>query len=186
MVGAMITIVSGTNRPGSNTRKIVREVEGVYAGLGEPCRVVDLVELPPEIFHPTSYATKPASFEPFAEAILTASGVVVVTPEYNGGVPGVLKYFIDMLKFPGSFEGRPVCLVGLAAGMWGALRPVEQLQLVFGYRNACLYPVRVFFPGIGDKLEGSGRLREAELRGRLEEQARGFIEFVKRLRGPAM
>jgi chromate reductase, NAD(P)H dehydrogenase (quinone) len=32
-----------------------------------------------------------------------------------------------MLKFPETFEKRPVCFVGVAAGIWGALRPVEQL-----------------------------------------------------------
>ena len=42
------------------------------------------------------------------------------------------------------------------AGIWGALRPVEQLQAIFGYRNAYLYPERVFLPGIG-KLKVSER-----------------------------
>ena len=41
-------------------------------------------------------------------AVLQAEGLIVVTPEYNGSLPGVLKYFIDMLKFPESFEQRPV------------------------------------------------------------------------------
>ena len=49
-----------------------------------------------------------------------------------------------MLKFPESFEKRPVCFTGLGAGIWGALRPVEQLQAIFGYRNAYLFPERVF------------------------------------------
>src|SRR5437667_4808 len=82
--------------------------------------------------------------------IVRAAGLVVISPEYNGGMPGILKYFIDMLKFPESFAARPVCFVGLAAGVWGALRPVEQLQAVFGYRNAHLYPERVFLPKIND------------------------------------
>src|SRR6187455_3125216 len=144
----MLTILSGTNRPGSNTRQVAAQVEEIYRSLGVTPRLLDLATLPPEIFSPASYATKPASFAPFSEAILAASGVVVVTPEYNGGVPGILKYFIDMLKFPESFERRPVCFVGVSAGMWGALRPIEQLQLIFGYRNAFLYPERVFLPGI--------------------------------------
>jgi NAD(P)H-dependent FMN reductase len=109
--------------------------------------------LPPEIFSPTSYAEKPRAFQPFAEAVLNAAGLHVVSPEYNGAIPGVLKYFIDMLKFPESFSNRPVCFVGLAAGMWGALRPVEQLQAIFGYRNAFIYPDRVFLPTVNDRLD---------------------------------
>ena len=73
---------------------------------------------------------KPAAFARFSSAILTSDGVHLVTPEYNGGAPGVLKYFIDMLKFPEAFEQRPVAFTGLAAGQWGALRPVEQLAAI--------------------------------------------------------
>ena len=179
----MITLIVGTNRPDSNTRKIARHVEVFYAELKVPLRVLDLAQLPPEIFSPASYAEKPKSFAPFADAVLQASGLHVCTPEYNGGIPGVLKYFIDMLKFPESFERRPVCFTGVAAGIWGALRPVEQLQAIFGYRNAYLYPERVFLPGVGKLLDASGRLQDAELLGRLKKQADGFITFVERVQG---
>jgi NAD(P)H-dependent FMN reductase len=135
------------------------------------------------IFQASSYAEKPASFKPFADAVLEASGLHVVTPEYNGSLPGVLKYFIDMLKFPESFERRPACFVGLGAGMWGALRPVEMLQMIFGYRNAYLYPERVFLPKINDLLDEHGKFKDPELRDRLKKQATGFTEFVGKLRG---
>src|ERR1041385_3786625 len=177
----MITLIVGTNRPNSNTRKIARHVEEIYVELKVPLRVLDLAQMPAEIFSPNSYAEKPKSFAPFADGVLQASGLHVVTPEYNGGLPGVLKYFIDMLKFPESFERRPVCFTGLAAGIWGALRPVEQLQAIFGYRNAYLYPERVFLPGVGKLLDASGRLQDAELLGRLKKQAEGFVAFVERV-----
>jgi len=178
----MISLIVGTNRPGSNTRKVARLVEEIYSELKVPLRVLDLAHLPPEIFSPGSYAEKPKSFQPFADAILQSAGLHVVTPEYNGGMPGVLKYFIDMLKFPESFEQKPVCFTGLAAGIWGALRPVEQLQAIFGYRNAYLYPERVFLPQINNLLDASGRLKDAELSGSLKAQANGFTDFVERLK----
>ena len=179
----MLTLIVGTNRPGSNTRKVATNVEHIYASLGVPLHVLDLAHLPPEIFSPNSYAEKPKSFAPFADAVLKAEGLVVVTPEYNGSLPGVLKYFIDMLKFPESFEQRPVCFVGLSAGMWGALRPVEQLQAIFGYRNAFVYPERVFMPGIGDLLTEQGAFIDTEIPDRLRKQAEGFVGFVERLKG---
>jgi NAD(P)H-dependent FMN reductase len=180
---AMLALIVGTNRPGSNTRKVAALIEGIYSSMGVTPRVLDLAQLPPKIFSPGSYAEKPKSFEPFSRGVLDAAGLVVVTPEYNGSVPGVLKYFIDMLEFPASFERRPVCFVGLAAGIWGALRPVEQLQAIFGYRNAFIYPERVFLPGVGNLLDAEGRLKNPELTGRLRAQAAGFIEFVERLKG---
>ncbi len=181
----MITILSGTNRPGANTRKIAALLEEDLRAAGEAVRVLDLAELPAEIFDPSSYAEKPASFAPFAEAVLGSDGLIVVTPEYNGGPPGVLKYFIDMLPFPESFERRPVAFVGVAAGMWGALRPVEQLQAIFGYRNAHLFPERVFLPGIGRLLDDAGRLKDEALAERLRALATGFAGFVRTLRSAA-
>ena len=179
----MITLIVGTNRPGSNTRKVAAQLEEIYAELKVPVQVLDLAKLPPEIFAPTSYAEKPKSFQPFADTVLQSAGLHVVTPEYNGSVPGVLKYFIDMLKFPESFEQRPVCFTGLAAGIWGALRPVEQLQAIFGYRNAYNFPVRVFLPQINNLLDASGKIKDAELLERLKAQADGFAEFVEKLKG---
>ncbi len=179
----MITLLIGTNRPESNTRDVARHVEEIYAELKVPIHVLDLAQLPPEIFSPTSYAQKPKSFEPFSEAILRSDGLHVVSPEYNGSVPGVLKYFIDMLKFPESFIRRPLCFVVLSAGIWGALRPVEQLQAIFGYRNAYIFPERVFLPQINDLLDEGGRLKDPDLLKRLRSQAEGFVEFVEKLRG---
>jgi chromate reductase len=180
----MIVIISGTNRPGSNTRKVTAHVEAHYKSLGVKTHLLDLAELPPEIFSPASYAEKPAAFKKkFTDIILVADGLVVVTPEYNGSVPGILKYFIDMLPFPESFEQRPVCFVGLAAGQWGALRPVEQLQAIFGYRNAYVYPERVFMPGIGQLLDAAGQFTNPEIEKRLKAQAEGYVGFVEKLRG---
>ncbi len=180
----MITLLVGTNRPGSNARKVATQVAEIYKSLQTPLRTLDLAELPPEIFHPTSYAQKPAAFKPFSDGILEADGLVVVTPEYNGSIPGILKYFIDMLKFPESFDNRPVCFIGVtAAGMWGALRPIEQLQQIFVYRAGFLYPERVFLPKINDLLDEGGKIKDPEILERLQDQAVGFIEFVEKLRG---
>jgi len=178
----MITILSGTNRPGANTRKVAGQVLELYQSLGAEAALLDLAGLPPEIFDPASYEETPPSFQPFADAVVNCDGLVIVCPEYNGGFPGVLKYFIDMLPFPESFEGRPVCFIGLAAGMWGAIRPLEQLQALWMYRTAHLFPGRVFLPGIRKLLNEEGRLTDESTLKRLREQAGGFIEFVQRIR----
>jgi NAD(P)H-dependent FMN reductase len=179
----VITLIAGTNRPGSNTRKVVALIEAIYADLRIPVRVLDLADLPAEVFAPGAYASKPEAFRSFSEAVLESSGLHVVTPEYNGSMPGVLKYFIDLLKSPESFQHRPVCFVGLAAGAWGGLRPVEQLQQVFSYRNAFVLPERVFLPGVGDQLDDRGQFKNPEIRERLRNQVVEFVDFVQRLRG---
>ena len=182
-LAVVIALTIGTNRPGSNTRKVARHIRGIYQNMSVALRTIDLEDLPSEIFAPGAYEEKPEFFLTFSEAIIEADGLVVVTPEYNGGMPGVLKYFIDMLKFPDSFQDRPVCFVGIAAGEWGGLRPVEQLQQIFSYRNAHIYPKRVFIPSVNEALNEEGNLKSAELSARLGLQARGFVTFVEKIKG---
>lgn len=154
-------------------------VRALHQEAGREAHLLDLASLPAALFAPSAYAAKPPEFAPFRDAVIGAEGLVVVTPEYNGSLPGVLKYFIDMLPFPESFEGRPVCFIGLSAGRWGALRAVEHLQLIFAYRNAHIFPERVFVPSVGDAV-GEGRvLQEPEIEERLRAQAEGFAAFVR-------
>lgn len=180
----MITVISGTNRAGSNTLKVARQALGCYREGGGGASLLDLAELPAAIFSPSAYAEKPAAFAPVSRAVLDSDGLVLVVPEYNGSMPGVLKLFIDMLEFPESFDRRPVCFIGLSAGESGAVRPVEHLQQVFGYRNAFLYPERVFLPKVSKLLGADGLIHDPELVERLRRQARGFTDFVRRLRSP--
>lgn len=179
----MITLISGTNRPGSNTRKVTTVIAAIYADLVIPHQVLDLQDLPAELFTPAAYAAKPAAFAPFSQAVIGASGLVIVTPEYNGSFPGVLKLFIDHLQFPESLDQKPVCFVGLAAGAWGALRSVEQLQAIASYCNAHVFPKRVFLPGIGQALDAAGQFTDPSSFKRLRQQAAGFAGFVRQLRG---
>lgn len=178
----MIQLVIGTNRPGSNSAKVAAHLQEIYTAQGVEIGVIDLAQLPPEIFSPSSYAEKPTSFEPFAQAMVQATGIHWVTPEYNGGVPGVAKYFIDMLPFPESLTGVPATFTGVAAGMWGALRPIEQLEAIFQYRQALIYPARVHLMPIGNLMGEEGRLADEKILGRLDKQVAGFIDFVAKVK----
>jgi chromate reductase, NAD(P)H dehydrogenase (quinone) len=176
-----ILIISGTNRPDANALRVAKVIQNHYRAANLATQLFSLADMPREIFDPTSYATKPASFLPIQQRVLDAAGLHIITPEYNGSFPGVLKYFVDMLKFPESFERKPVAFTGEAAGIWGAFRSVEQLQMIFGYRNAYVFPDRVFIPGINGKLDASGQINDISINDRLRAQAAGFGAFVKSL-----
>lgn len=174
-----IVVLSGTNREGSNTLRVARALAARYGQIdGVDASLLDLRGLPTGLLDPGAYANKPDGFAPFAEAVLAADGLHVVSPEYNGGFPGVLKLFIDHLPFPEAFERRPVCFTGVSAGRFGALRPVEQLQAIFGYRNALQHPNRVFIPGIHKALDEDGWPTDAFVGGLLQAQVEGFVAFA--------
>jgi len=177
----MIVQLIATNRPGSNSAKVAAHVAEIYAAKGTSLEVVDLHNLPPEIFHPSSYAEKPASFASMQESMTKATGILIVTPEYNGGFPGVFKYFIDMLKFPETFAGKPFGFVGLSAGIGGAVRPVEQFTTLVHYLRGIVYPNPVNIPGINNHLDEGGKIKTPDIVERIEKQAEGFIKFVEQV-----
>lgn len=179
----MIVVIAGTNRAGSNTRKIADQAVADHRSLGGEVELLDLAGMQRDCFSPGAYGEKPTAFtEEFVEPVLASDGLVVVTPEYNGSFPGALKLFIDLLPFPDAFDGRPVSFIGLSAGAAGAVRPVEQLQMVFAYRNAYLFNRRVFLPRVSSLLNEEGKVADEDLSRRLFAQAEGFEAFVSGLK----
>ena len=179
----MIEIISGTNRKDSNTLKVAKILEAKYKSLSVPCQILDLCEVPLELFHPDSYAEKPKNFIPFQKRIVESKGLHVVTPEYNGSFSGMLKYFIDHLPFPDSFEHRPVAFTGVAAGIWGGIRAVEQLQGIFGYRNAFILPERTFLSTVHKKLSTDGtKITDDFVNGLMDDQVKKFVNFSRLLK----
>jgi NAD(P)H-dependent FMN reductase len=182
MTHGPILIISGTNRPDSSALRIAKVLEGMYGELEVRSRLLSLCDLPVELFSPHVYSAKPASFQAIQWQVLESAGLHLVVPEYNGSFPGILKYFIDMLKFPESFERRPVAFVGESNGAWGAVRAVEQLQMVFGYRNAFSFPERVFISRVKEKFGAAGDLTDPDLKERLTRQVKGFTMFAEMIR----
>lgn len=182
-----ITIVSGTNREGSMSLKVSHYLQQLYAELGVHAHVLDLRLLPPACFTPQAYAEKPKDMQPYIDMILKTEGAVFVIPEYNGSFPGVLKYFIDLWKFPDCYLGLKTAYVGIASGQWGALRPVEHFQGVMGYRNAIQFPERIFINRVGKRWNGKGfsKLQESEfcIDVLLDQQTRHFVDFCKKNQG---
>ena len=65
--------------------------------------------------------------------LMAVKKFVFITPEYNGSFPGVLKAFIDGMRYPGTFEGKKCALVGLSAGNQGAALAMSHLTDIFNY-----------------------------------------------------
>ena len=148
---------------------------------GAEANLIDLCDLPLQIFDGASYGEKPETFASFQEAITATEGVLTVVPEYNGSFPGVLKYFVDMLQFPESLYEKPAGFVGISSGPWGAVRAVEQLEMVFQYRHAHLFGRRCFIPGVGRQIGDDGRLGDPDLENRLKKTVLDFRQFCQKL-----
>jgi len=178
----MVTILTGTDRIGSRSSEIALILKGLYDELKAPAEIMELRDVGLTDLEPKHYGEgKPAKIEKAVDHLLKSDGLHLVVPEYNGSMPGALKLFIDHWKFPDSFEHRAVSFVGLG-GRFGALRPVEHLQQVFGYRNSFIYPDRVFLTDIWTTLK-DGELQDETAMALLKDQTQGFCRFIQALKG---
>jgi len=174
----MFYILCGTNRPGSRSLEICNFIKPLYEKKFKNVEIINLEDLELNKLTNNSYGEgdKPKSVTNAIDKLNKAEGVLVVCPEYNGSMPGALKYFIDFWSYPKTFEYRPVGFIGLG-GAFGGLRPVEHLQRVFGYRNAFVLPNRVFIQNVWNVLK-DGRITDELANKLLVEQADKFYKFV--------
>ncbi len=181
-------IIVGTDRPGSNSRKVAELIQELYRkNHSEEVEILDLQDIVKGLQSGPQYGNVTHTvLTEAAGKVEKSDGLIVVVPEYNGSMPGVLKYFIDHLKYPEAFEARPICFIGLG-GMFGGLRPVEHLQQVFGYRNSFIFPERIFMINVFQHLKKTdvnpeGRIKDPMILSLLEKQTAGFRIFVDALK----
>lgn len=172
-----IVVVCGTNRAGALSRILAGEAAESYRERGHNVDLLDMSELPTEVIDANAYKEKAENLQAIVDRFVACDGAVFIIPEYNGSYPGILKLFVDMLPYPEGFDSRPCAFIGLSAGEFKSLRAVEHFQQVAGYRNAHIYPRRLF---IGQSFEQfkDGKLADEELSKRLQDQTDGFVNFI--------
>jgi chromate reductase len=117
----------------------------------------------------------------FKAEIAAADGIVIVTPEYNYSVPGVLKNALDWASRPGYnsvLKDKPVLVVSVSAGLFGGVRAQAHLKNVLG---AVLADVFVW-PELAVTLAGNkiqdGRLTDSATREIILPALSGFMRHV--------
>jgi chromate reductase, NAD(P)H dehydrogenase (quinone) len=97
-------------------------------------------------------------------SVLAADGLLLVTPEYNHGVPGVMKNAIDWLSQPlrqSVLDGKPTALMGASTGFAGTARGQSQLRQAFVLTNTpTMLRPEVLVGRAHEKFDGTGRLTD--------------------------
>lgn len=174
----MITLVSGTNRPNSVTRQVVDFYKTMLSGRGIQSDIIDLVDLPDDFIASALYkkAGTNDTFNPIRQKMLDAEKYVFFVPEYNGSFPGILKTFIDGLKYPQTFKGKKCALVGISSGVQGAVLAMSHLTDIFNYSKMHVLAEKPKLLHIENHLE-NGEITNPLFKSLLEEQIESFIKF---------
>ena len=138
----MITIIAGTNRKNSVTLKVARYYEKLLKQRGENCQVLDLAKLPKDFVFSSLYGEENLDFAQITEQFIFApSKLIVVTPEYNGSFPGIMKSFIDGWN-PKKVSDKWVALAGVSSGRQGNARGMDDLTNILNYLKINVIPVK--------------------------------------------
>lgn len=127
----------------------------------------------------------PAPVEGLAGLIRAADGVILVTPEYNYSIPGVLKNAIDWLsRLPDQpFRNRPVLLQSASSSLLGGVRAQNHLRHVMVFVEALVFnkPEVMIAQAASRVDETTGELTDDATRDLIRQQLAGFADFVRRL-----
>jgi chromate reductase len=173
----MVTIIAGTNRPGSSTLKLAKYYQKILSEKGLQTDLLSLTELPDNCIVSDLYGKRSAEFEKIQKRITATEKFIFIIPEYNGSFPGVLKLFIDACTFPESFYDKKAALVGLSAGKYGNIRGVEHFTGICNYINLHVMPLKIHITSIKGELNENADLFNADTVKFTHEQIDKFIKF---------
>ncbi len=174
----MITIVSGTNRKNSVTKRIALHYQSVLTSKNIETDLVDLADLPHDFTESALYNNqgKNSQFNTFQEQMGKGEKFLFVIPEYNGSFPGVLKAFLDGLKFPNTLKGKKCAMIGVSSGVQGGVMAMSHLTDIFNYLGMSVFASKPKLMNI-ESLMLDGELIDPNSIQRINEQAEALISF---------
>lgn len=176
--------ISGSLRKGSfNTAVLQAAIE--LAPQGMIIETADLLSIP--VYNEDVRATGvPDSVKRLCEAIAAAEALLIVTPEYNYSIPGVLKNAIDWASRPPNqpFAGKPLAIMGASSGAGGTMRAQYHLRQVAVFLD--MHPLNkpeVFVRSAQEKVDASGKLTDTATRKVIGDQLVALATWMRRLKG---
>jgi NAD(P)H-dependent FMN reductase len=137
-------IMPGSLRQGSWNKKLAHVVERKLVQDGHEVIFCDLKNFPMPVYDGDIEENEgiPEEVKNLDASIKASDALIVVTPEYNGSIPGILKNTVDWLSRmkPHCFQDRQVLLLAASPGPLGAVRSLWHTRQPFAVLEAHVYP----------------------------------------------
>jgi len=175
-----IAIIVGSLRQGSINRKVARSICGLRND-NLDCSMIEIGDLP--LYNQDHDANPPEQYVRFRRQIAEADGVLFCSPEYNRGIPGVLKNAIDVGSRPygqSVFDKKPAAIVTASPGSiggFGANHPIRQ-ACVFLNMPVMQQPEAYLGHVNDDSFDEAGCLKDGPLKEIITGLAHAFHDWV--------
>jgi len=171
-----IVTLLGTSRPGNYTQHALTLVESELTAQGATFRRFDPAgkTLP----FPGDEGKFPDA-ERLGEMVRQADGIVIATPEYHGSFPAMMKLILENMGFPSGLAGKPVALLGVAAGRIGAIKSLEQLRSVCAHTGAIVLPSPISIAGVNKMFDETGACTDKGTEGAVRSVAQTMVNYLK-------
>lgn len=182
--GIRIAVINGSGRPGNYTDMAsALVVDELRKGHEVTVQVLHPAEL--DLPFPGASPNAPGT-RTLQEAVKSATGVVLATPEYHGSFSSVMKLAIENLGFPSMLAGKPVALLGVAAGSIGAIKSLEQLRSVCSHIGAIVLPLPVSVPNVQQVFDPSGKVLDPAIEKLVRSVATNLMDYIRQNLCPAI
>ncbi len=176
-----IAIIVGSLRKDSLNRKVARSICGMR-GDNLDCSMIEIGDLP--LYNQDLDVDPPEEWTRFRHEVAAADGVLFCSPEYNRGVPGVLKNAIDVGSRPygqSVFDKKPAAIVTASPGSIGGFGSNHQIRQAAVFLNMPVMQQPEAYLGhvTDDSFDESGCLKEGPLKDLVRNVAEAFHDWVE-------
>ncbi|MCZ6557183.1 MAG: NAD(P)H-dependent oxidoreductase, partial [SAR324 cluster bacterium] len=113
------------------------------------------------------------------QSVSAAAGVILATPEYHGSYSSVIKLMIENLGFPNALSGKPVALLGVAAGRIGAIKALEHLRSVCSHVGAIVLPGPISVAGVQQVFDEHGNCLDQGVEQEIRSLPGALVDYIQ-------
>jgi len=180
----MITIISGTNRRKNRTYPIAKQFFELFQKhTVENIELLNLEDLPLDFIHSGMYTPdgqNSALRELQDVYLIPANKFFIVSPEYNGSYPGILKLFIDacsIREYRPTFKDKKAGLVGVATGRAGNLRGIDHLRGSLNHVGTVVMPTILPMSKVDMVMDENYLITDPDTLKSMENMVKTFLDF---------